>query len=84
MTFLARPNLDFNFAYGTEDPRNRDLFDGIRSPSTRFKNQAFSANFIYRMRQNFLLSLEYRRHWTDYSAGRRRNDHYNLAVGYSF
>lgn len=84
LTFLARPDLDFNFAYGQEDPRNRDLFDGLRNPATRFRNQAASANFIYRLRQNFLLSLEFRRHWSDYAAGRRRNDHYNLAVGYSF
>lgn len=84
LAFKARPDLDFHFAHGIEDPRNRDIFSGLRNPATRFKNQATTTNFIYRLQQNFLISLEYRRLWTDYAAGRRRNDHYNLAVGYTF
>jgi hypothetical protein len=84
LAFKARSDLDFHLAHGIEDPRNHDLLDGLRNPATRFKNQATSANFIYRLQQNFLISLEYRRLWSDYAAGRRRNDHYNLAVGYTF
>jgi hypothetical protein len=84
LAFKARRDLDFHLAFGQEDPRNRDIFDGLRNPATQFKNQAATANFIYRLQQNFLISLEFRRLWTDYTAGRRRNDHYNLAVGYSF
>ena len=33
LSFKARQNLDFNFAYGQEDPRNRDIFSG---PTTSF------------------------------------------------
>jgi len=84
LNLKARRNLDFNLAFGIEDPRNRDVFSDRRNLTLYFKNQVTSANFIYQLRQNVLLSLEYRRLWTDYSAGRRRNDHYNLTIGYLF
>ncbi len=84
LSFMARRNLDFNLAFGSEDPRNSDLRDGNRAPAARYRNQVGSANFIYQMRPNFLISLEYRRMLTDYLAGRRRSDHYNLAFGYTF
>lgn len=80
----ARPNLDFNFAYGQNDPRNHDLREGWRSTEIIFKNQAASANLIWALRQNFLVSLEYRRLWTRYTAEHRTNNHVNLAFGYIF
>jgi hypothetical protein len=82
--FRARPDLDFNIAYGQNDPRNRDILVGLRSPFTRFKNQTASANFIWQLRHNYLLSVEYRRLWTNYSLGQQTNNHFNLAVGYIF
>jgi hypothetical protein len=81
---LARRNLEFNFAYGQEDPSNLDIRSGLVNDRTRFKNQVGSTNFIYHMRSNFLMSFEYRRMWTDYSTGRFKNNHYNLAFGYLF
>lgn len=84
MAIKARSDLDFNFAYGQEDPRNRDVFSGQISDSTRFKNQVGSANFIWQFRQNLLLSLEYRRFWTKYTLQQQTGNHYNLAVGYMF
>ena len=80
----ARRDLDFNFALGIEDPRNRDVFSDRRNNTNYFKNQVWSSNFIYQLRQNVLLSAEYRRLWTDYAAGRKRNDHYNFTIGYLF
>jgi hypothetical protein len=80
----ARRDLEFNFAYGQEDPSDRDIRSGIFNDRTRFKNQVGSANFIYHMRSNFLMSLEYRRMWTDYSTSRFKNNHYNLSFGYLF
>jgi hypothetical protein len=80
----ARRDLEFNFAYGQEDPSDRDIRSGIFTDRTRFKNQVGSANFIYRMRSNFLMSFEYRRMWTDYSTSRFKNNHYNLGFGYLF
>jgi hypothetical protein len=84
LTIKARLDLDFNVAYGQDDPRNRDLLSGLTNVSTRFKNQVTSANFIWQLRQNFLLSLEYRRLWTNYSAKQQIGNHYNMAVGYTF
>ena len=84
LNYKARADLDFNLAYGQEDPRNSDLRFGQIQAATRFKNQAASANFIWSLRQNFLVSLEYRRLWTDYATSRQRAGHYNLAFGYRF
>ncbi|HEU0178543.1 MAG TPA: hypothetical protein VFV58_30135 [Blastocatellia bacterium] len=84
LAIKARSDLDFNFAYGQEDPRNSDIFSGQISASTRFKNQVGSANFILQLRQNLLLSLEYRRFWTKYTMQQQTGNHYNLAVGYMF
>jgi hypothetical protein len=83
-TAQARRDLEFNFAYGQEDPSDRDILSGIFTENTRFKNQVGSANFIYHLRSNFLMSVEYRRMWTDYSTGRFKNNHYNLGFGYQF
>src|SRR5262245_19477976 len=84
MAIKARPDLDFNFAYGQDDPRNRDIFFGQTGASTRFKNQVGSANFIWQLRQNVLFSLEYRRFWTKYALQQQTGNHYNMAVGYMF
>ncbi|MGH9841655.1 MAG: hypothetical protein ACREEM_23125, partial [Blastocatellia bacterium] len=84
LTIAARRDLDFNFAFGKDDPHNDDVRFGSIGNFTRFKNQAASANFIHQLTQNFQVSLEYRRHWTDYAPGRRTNNHYNLAFGYLF
>jgi len=84
LAIKARSDLDFNFAYGQEDPNNRDLFSGQIGAFTRFKNQVGSSNFIWQLRQNVLLSLEYRRFWTKYNLQQQTGNHYNLAVGYMF
>ncbi|MFN0086563.1 MAG: hypothetical protein ACKVX9_14335 [Blastocatellia bacterium] len=84
LSLQARRDLEFNLAYGQDDPNNADIRFGAISDFTRFKNQAGSANFIHHLRANFLISLEYRRLLTDYATGRRGNNHYNLAFGYLF
>jgi hypothetical protein len=80
----ARRTLQLNFAYGQEDPNNADIRFGAMDDYTRLKNQVGSANFIYKLRSNFVVSLEYRRLWTNYPTGQYRNNHVNLAVGYLF
>lgn len=84
LNYKARRDLDFNVAWGREDPRNRDLFDATKNPATRFRNETWMSNFIYQLRSNVMLSLEYRRLWTDYAARRQVSGHYNLAIGYVF
>ena len=84
IAYHARHDLDFNFAYGQDDPRNSDIRFGLTNGNTRFKNQAAFGNFIWQLRHNFLVSLEYRKLWTDYSSGRQAAGHFNLAFGYTF
>lgn len=84
LNFNARNDLEMNLAYGQDDPRNQDIRFGVFAPAIRFKNQAAFANIIYTLRQNFLIALEYRRHWTNYSTSRQTAGHYNLAFGYTF
>ena len=84
LNIKATPKLDFNLAAGKDDPNNNDVRFGNIGNFTRFKNQAASVNFIYFLTQNFEMSLEYRRTLTDYTPGRRTNNHFNLAFGYLF
>ncbi len=80
----ATPRLEFNAAYGTDDPRNRDIFAGLFNNTARLGNRTFSLNSIYQLRSNFLLALEYRRLTTVYPDVRSANGHFNIAVGYLF
>lgn len=80
----AASKLEFNFAFGVDDPRNRDVFAGQVGSTTRLKNQTLSINSIYRFRSNFLVALEYRRLWTTYPDSAGKSGHVNLAVGYTF
>jgi hypothetical protein len=80
----ATPKLEFNAAYGIDDPRNRDIFAGLVRNAVWLRNRTFSLNSIYQLRSNFLVSLEYRRLSTVYPDASRTNDHFNLAIGYLF
>lgn len=84
LSFKAFKSLDLNLGYGQEDPRNRDIFFGNFSASTRFKNQSLAPNFIWSIRQNVMVSVEYRRMWTQYLTATQRAGHLNLAIGYTF
>jgi hypothetical protein len=78
------PELEFNVAFGLDDPRSRDVFAGLFDNSRRLRNQTFSINSIYRFRSNFLIALEYRYIRTTYPDGRSANGHINIALGYLF
>jgi hypothetical protein len=80
----ATAKLDFNLAFGLDDPRNRDILAGLYKYDVRLKNETFSVNSIYRFRSNFLVSAEYRRLWTTYLDAQTTNNHFNLAIGYLF
>ncbi|MEP7270265.1 MAG: hypothetical protein ABI882_02115 [Acidobacteriota bacterium] len=84
LTAVARAGLEFNFAYGQEDPNNADLRFGLVNGTTRLKNQVGSANFIYQFRPTFMVSLEYRRLWTNYASSQNKNNHYSVSVAYVF
>jgi hypothetical protein len=80
----ATPRLEFNAAWGEDDPRNRDIFSGLIRNTVWLRNRTFSLNSIYQLRSNFLLSLEYRHLSTLYPDAAARNNHFNLGVGYLF
>ena len=84
LAIKARRDLDFNFAFGQNDPRNDDLRAGFNLQNAASRNRAGSANVIWQLQHNFLVSFEYRRLWTTYAAQPRTNNHYNLAFGYVF
>ena len=84
LTAKASAKLEFNFALGEDDRRNSDIFSGVFDNSTVLRNQTWSVNSIYRLRSNFLLSLEYRHLRTTYPDAVTTNNHINLAVGYAF
>jgi hypothetical protein len=80
----ATARLDFNFSFGLDDPRNRDILPRPFNYDVRLKNETFAVNSIYRFRSNFLISAEYRRLWTMYPYIQTTNNHLNLALGYLF
>jgi hypothetical protein len=84
LSYQLRREIEFNLAYGQESPRNSDIRLGSVDPTTRFRNQSAFANVIYQLRPSFVLSLEYRRLWTDYLQGRSTNNQVNIAVAYVF
>jgi len=82
--YQLRKEIDFNLAYGQESLKNGDIRMGLVDPATRFRNQSAFGNVIYQVRPSFLLSLEFRRLWTDYLTGRSTNNQVNMAVAYVF
>jgi hypothetical protein len=84
LTAFASPRLEFNAAWGLDDPSNRDIVRGAVKTTSRLNNRTLSLNSIYRLRSNFVLGFEYRRLWTAYPDLQSTNNHINLAVGYLF
>lgn len=80
----ATSRLEFNFAFGVSDPRNRDLRSGLFDKTTLLNNQTFSVNSIYHLRSDFAIAFEYRRLRTNYPGAATAGDHLNLALGFFF
>ena len=76
----AAPRLDFHFMAGQHDDRDSDLTAGSIG-----RNQAFGANFFYRLAPNVIVSFEAMQVRTRYlGSGNRLNNHYDLSVAYLF
>jgi hypothetical protein len=76
----ATPRLTFHFFTGQHDDRNADL-----RPGGIAKNQAYGANFFYRLAPNVLAGLEASQTRTTYlGSGNRLNRHYDVALAYLF
>lgn len=80
LSYLATNRLTFNVFGGQHDDRDRDL----RGNAIR-KNFAYAGNALLRIAPNVLLGFELMQVRTDYlNAGRRLNNHYDLALAYQF
>lgn len=89
LKFRPTERLEFNGAFGEDDPSAADLrrFPGARSyfDATTDRNQSGFVNFIYHPRSNLVLSLEYRRLWTsDVDEAPYRAGQINLGIGVLF
>ena len=74
--------LQFNAFGGQQDDKNSFL---DRSTNVVLKNQAYGANFMYRISPNVLTGIEASQVRTHYAqSGIRLNPHYDLAVAYQF
>jgi hypothetical protein len=72
--------LAFDFYGGTQDDRNRDLYNGYIG-----SNRGYFTNAQYRIAPNVILSLEGGQIRTQYlGTWTRLNNHYDLAVAYLF
>jgi hypothetical protein len=80
LSYRATDRLTFHVYGGQHDDWRRDLVFGGTD-----KNQAYSANVIYRLVQNVLVGFEATQVRTTHtSVGMRRNNHYDVAVAYLF
>ncbi|HEX5413027.1 MAG TPA: hypothetical protein VFZ27_14345 [Terriglobia bacterium] len=89
LKFKASEAVEFNAAYGEDDPFNSDLrrFNPLYSYaySRISRNQSEMFNVIYRPRTDLIFSLEYRHIYTSEVDGDRYTaGHLNLGVGVLF
>ena len=80
LSYAATPRLTFNIYGGQHDDRNSDL-----RANAIGKNFAYAGNALYRIAPNVILGFETMQVRTNYiGAGRRLNNHYDLALAYQF
>lgn len=89
LKFRATSRLEFNGAYGQDNPYAGDVrafaYTPGYSPSTLVRNRGSLVNFIYRPRSDLLFSAEYRHLRTfDISNGSWTADQVNLMMGILF
>jgi len=79
--FNAKPTrrITIGTGYGFDDPDDADLLS-----TGRLKNATFESHVIVRPAGTLVLSLEWRRLTTTYTARAWTNDHLNLGVGFEF
>ena len=89
LKFKPKASLELNGAFGQENPFARDLRQypgnvGYYGPLIS-RNQSEFGNFIYHLRSNILLSLEFRHlHTSLLDSGFARANQVNAAMGYLF
>jgi len=88
LKFLANPRLEFNGAFGIDNPFSADVhaFPSPVSyyPNVLAANRSAMANFIYRPRSDLLFSGEYRHLRTSESGAINNAEQVNLMMGVLF
>jgi len=90
LKFKARERLEFNGAYGIDNPFANDIRRSLASSPTEpysglSRNRTVFGNVIYSPSSYLLFSLEYRKLWTNYAAGpTNSSDVIGLGAGYRF
>jgi hypothetical protein len=89
LKFKPRENFQINAAYGDDNPFDGELdrFPAGQSPYgySFTRNQSPFANFIYQIRSDVEVSVEYRRLRTMYLDDETQTaNHYNATIGYKF
>ncbi len=89
LKFKATATVEFNTAWGQENPLARDLRRFPVNPNSPYpsaaRNRSEFVNIIYRPRSDLVLSAEYRRLRTfELRGGSRTADHINLMMGILF
>jgi hypothetical protein len=80
LTLHTLPRLDLHLFTGQQDDNNRDLNTGRIA-----KNLLYGSNMFYRLAPNVQMGLEWSQLRTTYiGQGLRINNHYDLALAYSF
>ncbi len=86
--FSATPRLEFNGAFGVDDPYSADIHAFASPvgyyPAVLTANRSAMMNFIYRPRSDLLLSAEYRRLRTSQISALNTADQINLIMGVLF
>jgi hypothetical protein len=90
LKFKASETVEFNAAYGEDNPFARDLSEYSTAPTSYgytsiARNQSEMFNVIYRPRGDLLFSLEYR-HLNTFQVTSEKDmaNHLNLSVGFLF
>ena len=89
LQYRPTQNLEFNGAFGQDNPFAEDLRRFYPSQSyydaELARNRTSLTNVIYHPKSNLVLSLEYRRLWTyDIDGASRKANHVNLGIGVLF
>jgi uncharacterized coiled-coil protein SlyX len=90
LKFKPTERLEFNTAYGNDNPFANDIrLSLINAPNETYsglaRNRAIFGNVIYSPSAYLLLSLEYRKLWTNFATGpTSTSDVIGLGAGYRF
>jgi uncharacterized coiled-coil protein SlyX len=89
LKFKASERLEFNTAYGIDNPFANEIRSSLNTPDDTYsglaRNRTVFGNVIYSPSSYLLFSLEYRKLWTNFTTGpTNTTDIIGLGAGYRF